>query len=453
MSSALRLLPPSALLLAAAAALVPGSGDDELDLPSLERLRDEILPEVAELRGLAFKRSVKVAVSDKDAFETYAQERSERMADETTRRSDTEVARLLALVPADMDLERAQLDLLREQAAGFYDPTDEAFFVAQGFPGGDFLRLVLAHELTHALDDQHFDIDGTLEPLVRENTDAALGFHAVVEGSGSAIMTRWMIQRASAGRIDMKAVQSHDLTAGLEDAPEFLWKPMLFSYMAGASFLARSDKLMAGQMGGQKPADIDRAFREPPRSTEQVLHPAKYWSEEQRDEPVDVRLTVEPPDGWSVLRSDTLGELGCALLVNPPSMRRGLDAENPMAILSLRFTSDAAAGWGGDRYLLLGKGDARVLRGVSTWDTEDDAREFQTALEGMSEVLRARAIELGGTGSVAIARDGDVVTLTVVSGAAEGEAQAAAASIAVEIGPRGAPARPAEPAGATRSTR
>src|SRR5262249_40889934 len=156
-----------------------------------------------------------------------------------------------------------------------------------GFQGG-VAKLILAHELTHALDDQLYDIDGTLARL-GQDTDAETAFWAVVEGSGTGAMNQWLSSHVD--QVDAKqAVSLAGLGSDeLETMPELVWKPMLFTYMRGAAFLARTDNALVGQAKKARTADIERAFRSPPRSTEQVLHSAKYWDDAKRDEPRAVR--------------------------------------------------------------------------------------------------------------------------------------------------------------------
>jgi hypothetical protein len=71
-------------------------------------------------------------------------------------------------------------------------------------------------------------------------------------------------------------------TAGIEDAPPFIWKPLVTVYTRGMTFLQRSEKPSANEVA---PGDYERAFSSPPRSTEQILHPDKYWNDEKRDDP------------------------------------------------------------------------------------------------------------------------------------------------------------------------
>jgi hypothetical protein len=372
-------------------------GDD------LEAMRDEIARDVEELRGLRFTRPVEVRVTTKREFVEYARERGDKVQSAEERKADETVARLFGLIPADMDLEETMLAFTRDQVGGYYEPSEDTFYVVEGAVTGDLLRITLAHELTHALDDQHFDIDGHLLPLARENADAAAAYHAVVEGSGTAIMNRWLMPRLLKGELsaeDMAAAGGQEFG----DAPEYLWKPLLHSYMHGAAFLNRTDNAFKGQMSAPKNSDIDAAFQSPPRSTEQVLHPKKYWDADERDDPRVISLDRSRLlEGWTILREDTMGELGLALMTRPPAERERMD---PMAAATTKYTTDAAEGWGGDRFVLAARGDARIVHLVSEWDSVDEAGEFTRALEGLSGFLDARAKELGdGVGGFRVRSD------------------------------------------------
>lgn len=350
----------------------------------LERVSDEIKAEVEKLRGLAFLRPVQVRLTDNRGFLEYVKKRQELSMSPGRIERDETVAKLLGLIAPDLDLVATFEKFVAEQVGGFYDPSTDTFFLMESFTGG-IAKVILAHELTHALDDQHFDIDGTLEKL-GEDSDATFAYHAVVEGSGTATMNRWTLQK-----LGEKALDTTDLTAastlgskGLSEAPPYIWKPLIAAYLRGEGFLVRTAGMNIAMKAAEN-EDVRRAFKDPPRSSEQILHPEKYWDEARRDEPRQVRFDVAglSPE-WKVLGEDTLGELVLALVAAPLD-RKGFDAANPLAILGLRYTNEAAEGWGGDRVVLLAKGDLRCIDFVTVWDRPEDAREFEAALRGVAK--------------------------------------------------------------------
>lgn len=384
-------------LFAASATLL---ANDDLWTPErLEAASREISGQIEALRNQPFKHGVSVALQDKEGLVAYMKKRQDEFEPEAKRVATEELAKLFGLMPADLDLQALLQNVIEEQVGGFYDPAEDKFFLMEAF-GGDIGKVIMAHELTHALDDQYYDLDGTLEGLL-DSTDAVEAYRAVIEGSAMYAMQAWMFKHAA--ELDTKALmESQDLTTGgLEDAPAFVWKPLLGAYMQGLAFMAKGDK--------SDDDFIRRAFEDPPSSTEQVLHPEKYWDPAKRDEPVEVRFALESlPGDWEVLHQDTIGELYLGLMTAPAKDRGGLDVSNPMAMLAIKYTNDAAAGWDGDRVVLLGKGDARVARMVSVWDSEADAEEFETALNAAFATLDDDARRY-------VKRAGDVVDVVVSS--------------------------------------
>lgn len=339
----------------------------------LEELSAEIAEEVADLRGWDFKEAVAVRVTDAAGFLRYAKERGERMSSKEQERRDETVAKLLGLLAPEYDLEKESEKLLASQVGGFYDPGADTFYLMDRFTGG-VAKVILAHELTHALDDQHFDLDAGIARAIGLGTDAGFAYAAVVEGSGTQAMQQWAVGNASQLSLqDLEQAGSMG-AAELAAAPPYLWKPLIAAYLQGQQFLA----------GGRKVPDaVRRAFEHPPRSSEQVLHPEKYWQAEQRDEPLALAFELARVKDWQVLGQDTLGELVLALAATPGAERKGLDISDAVGLMATQYTNDAARGWGGDRLLLLGRGEERRLQLVTAWDSEGDAREFAAAMEAI----------------------------------------------------------------------
>jgi len=377
--------------------------DDLVTQEELEQMTAEIQSEVAELRKQEFKRPVAVAVASKAELVEYMTRRMERDSTPAEIAAEETIAKLLGMIPPEMDYLETQVDLLKDQVGGFYDPDTEGFYLMESF-GGDLAKVILAHELTHALDDQLYDIDGTLAGM-QDNGDAQLAYHAVVEGSGTGVMNAWTLRNMF--KLDAKELAAAGEMGAdqLEQAPPYLWKPMIGVYMKGAAFLNRTPSIMLGQVNFPELEDFETAFTEPPLSTEQILHPEKYWDKDQRDDPIAMVFEAASalPTGWEKLTEDTFGELGWGLAVEPLEKRKGMEGQ--LAILTTQFTYEASEGWGGDRYALLGNGDARVLVCETVWDTPDDAQEFYAALhdelgdhllQAVIATSRARGLEGAG---------------------------------------------------------
>ena len=248
-----------------------------------------------------------------------------------------EALRRQGLIPESMDFEQTMLDLLEEQVAGFYDPTTRSLFVSSWVPR-ETLNPIMAHEITHALQDQHFDLLRFVRRQ-RGRGDQQLAATSVTEGDATLVMLLYALGPAGfllRGLADPDVlfardrVSSHS-TPRLAAAPRALRDSLIFPYRYGFGLCLR-----AYQSGGFRA--VDDLLRTPPMSTEQVLHPDKLAA---REPPVDipVSIPISMQRDWIAVADDTQGELGLRLFA-------ALAADDTTA-------AAAAAGWGGDRAVLL----------------------------------------------------------------------------------------------------
>jgi hypothetical protein len=371
-----------------AAAQEPSAAPSPAQL-ELEKVAQQVQADIEKLRETKFPQPVPVKLASKATLVEYLKKRQAIESSPEHDRFREECAKLLGLIPKDLDLESAMQSFLESQVAGFYDPPTKTFYIMDGFDA-ELGRLIMSHELVHALDDQLYDLDGTAKRLGND-TDPTQAFWSVCEGSGTVTMTQWMTSHMAG--LDPKALMEFQKlsSAGMENLPPYVWKPALAAYTCGMTFLQKAVPKKPRATDKVDPAapppptylkQLERAFREPPRSCEQVLHPEKYWNADAQDEPRAIEFVTEKlPDGWKVLGEDTLGELALDLLTTPVGERKGIDPDNLFALATLTYTNQAATGWGGDRLLLLGRGEARVLQLVTVWDSEKDANEFDAALQ------------------------------------------------------------------------
>src|SRR5262249_50832390 len=224
-------------------------------------------------------------------------------------------------------------------------------------------KSVIAHELTHALADQHYDLD-TLQKAVKKDDDRSMALSALIEGEATLTMfgasmddwegditglpaenLEWTFNLISPFMAFMGGGQS------LRKAPALISESMIFPYFKGMVFCAKMTNK------GGWPA-IDDVYRDPPLSTEQVIHPEKYF--QQLDLPMTIELgALKPGEGWKEVGRNVLGEMQTAIMLR----KHGAKA--------------AAAGWDGDRYAVFeGPSGKLGLVWLSTWDSDDDAREF-----------------------------------------------------------------------------
>ena len=382
----------AALVGAAARAQAPGEGERAETTPAPSRpaatidkeeaaaLATSIGPIVEDIRGQKFLHPVPVQIVDDAAARRHFQTRMEHYWPAPQMRAEEQVYVQLGLLPPKTDLQEEVFDVLKEQAGGYYDPDRDTFFVLGDMPR-TAAPIIVAHELTHALDDQHFGIDTLLE-AARDSNDRSSALDAVIEGSGTAVMTVYIYRQLKAGSLDPKSlIEFQNSEAGraerLKSSPLFVQRELIAPYILGLAFLLRGE-MMRIRTGGITPSDIDRALTDPPQSTEQILHPEKYWDPARLDRPRRVALPDLSPflgAGWSRAGEGDLGELTIALMT-------GLDpgdttsTDRPLE----RWTNAAATGWGGDRWNLYRRGPDAVTVLATAWDSVKDAQEFEAAV-------------------------------------------------------------------------
>ena len=269
----------------------------------------------------------------------------------------------MGMFPEDASLSGLYLELLGSQVAGFYSPEDDELYVVSRTGAlGPSERVTFAHEYTHALQDQKFDLESFDLGAVGEG-DRGLGRLSLIEGDATLAMSIWLQQHLTPAEQAQLVQESLDpeALAILQKMPPILRESLTFPYDAGFRLALK----LYGEGGW--PA-IDAAFARPPASSEQVMHPEKYDANE-------APLVVDIPDdvatrmgaGWTVGLEDTLGEFQLGVW-----LRGALGRVVP--------ANEAAAGWGGDRFVLLnGPDGAWAMALVTDWDTSADATEFADA--------------------------------------------------------------------------
>ena len=325
---------------------------------ALRRLRFDELPEPVEVTAEQ-ARSEGLESLDRD----YPAERL---------RDDETIYELLGLIEPGADLRELTGNLFGEGVAGYYDPRDGRLRVVEGSGTGTRVleEMILAHELTHALEDQRFGLEST-----PATDDGTLARSALYEGSATALMYAYVGEHFSAEETLGGLLSSAFEDTG--DLPPFIQAQVLFAYVGGEAFVR--ELLRRGGWGL-----VDTAYKvRKPSSTEQILHPEAYL---EADEPKPVRIRAALP-GWKRSHAGTWGELQTREL--------------------LGGSSREAAGWGGDRYELWRRGDDAALIMRWRWDTPRDEAEFETRLR---EVIGDRGVVVrrGGTVTLAVAPDRDL---------------------------------------------
>ncbi|UCC83708.1 MAG: hypothetical protein JSW46_01895 [Gemmatimonadota bacterium] len=329
----------------------------------LERQVEALLPQIVEFAHLEALRTPEVRRSTGATLETYLLERldAEFPGDSLDRVASAYKA--FGLIPDTVDLRELLVDLLLEQAVGYYDPVRDVLFVRDEAPD-EMLESVLVHELVHALQDQHVDIDSLLNAV--SSNDARTAIQAAMEGHATVAMMAWQFSQMTGSSVSAEQLPEigPEMAAALADpsqfpqlaaAPAIVREPMLFVYLGGARLVQRLWRTQEG-----RPLPLGEWL---PESTEQLLHTERLL--ERRDSPTWLQL-AEPRDGWRVEYADDLGQLEIQVY-----FRQHLG--------NTALADRAASGWDGDAYALLGRDGERALVWYTAWDSTVDADEFVDA--------------------------------------------------------------------------
>ncbi|MFW6074117.1 MAG: hypothetical protein ACOC9Y_00880 [Chloroflexota bacterium] len=369
--------------------------EPEGDTGEVEAEVADIEDEIVDVRGLELLNEISVEIIDRETLRGRVEELVSE--DYTQEEADQETLTywLLGLLPdRDLDLYQLQVDLLEEQIAGYYDPeTEDLVVVTRDGELRAIDKVTTAHEIVHALQDQHFDLSAMDETV--EEEDAGFAQTALIEGDATVAMTLYMLERLDPmemAEIFEESMFEADNYEVLENAPPYVAESLTFPYESGQIFVEA-----LYQEGGFD--RVNQAFEDPPSSTEQILHPEKYLDEE-RDEPMEVSttdLTGTLGEGWETVTGDTIGEWDIGIMLDE------MGAEN---------STDAAAGWGGSEYTIY-RSDSDALATLTTvWDTDEDRAEFLEALQGALDNLDQEGdLALDDDRYLTVVEDGDQITL------------------------------------------
>jgi hypothetical protein len=329
---------------------------------------DEVLAQMSKLLDLPVKAPLKKSLRSKQEIRDYLIREEKEDRNDAQRYADTKALEAFGLIPKGFPLDSFMIDVLTDQVAGLYDPKAKEFYIADWIPA-DEQRSVMSHELTHALEDQSFQIDPWIKSA-RPNDDAELAREAVSEGSALAAMVDYTLRDQKVSVRDLPdvsllirsgAIEEMDKDPNLAKAPGYIRDELLFPYLAGTSF---SQQFLKAHDGWQ---DLDLLFKNPPVSTQQIRHPEMYLTGVK---PVVVALPdwkgIVPGD-WKLLEENVLGEFGLAEVLKQ-LLGSGRD----------ETAEKMSAAWAGDRYALFEdqrtKETPLVLNLVL--DNADDAARF-----------------------------------------------------------------------------
>ena len=381
----------------------PGITPEEADkaareaqaVEDLVQLADSIGAKVAAMRGLPFKKPVRKGIQSREQLRDYLLDLMARKQPKERFDAISRAYAMLGLMPKGLDLQKVVLDLLEEQVAGFYDPEAKALFLISEWNLSQ--QSIISHELMHAIQDQHFDLQSLpMEDETRE--DAMNAVKSVVEGEGMLIMMQFIAKSKGADlglfeKLMKKGYEAFllaldtrelDMASAFEGAggmmvgggklasvPVVVREGLIFPYLNGLVFVHQ-----AWKKGGWK--SVSALYSDMPQSTEQVMHPEKYFR--VKDRPTIIEVS-EPkslaPQGYDLIYHSVLGELYVSVLMRE--------------FLGPKASRRSWQGWDGDHFFAFHdpKRGGEFFLWATVWDSARDAEEFAAAYDRVEAARRA----------------------------------------------------------------
>jgi len=385
-----------ATLLAACTTNGERAGAEPVDA-SLEALVDSLLPGLERLSGLERREPLQMAIQSRDGARAYIEGQLDKEMPPARVDALRKSYAALGLMPDTLDLRALLLELYTEQVIGYYDPASDRLYVIDGVDR-EMLRPVLVHELVHALQDQHVNLDSLIasqanvdEPVLYLN-DRQTAAQAAIEGHATLVMLAFLAETMSGRTINPLDLPNPAMQLGssmqsqnsqfpvFQRAPSIIRETMIFPYVSGAGFVHTVWKAR----GAPTFADLI------PTSTEQVLHPQERYLGTP-DEPT--ALDLDLPDDWDVVYGNVLGEYETRLWLRE---HLGVSA------------SRASQGWDGDAFRLIAtaQGDTALVW-WSVWDDDASAQRFADAaarVPANGGAMQVRRSQIEGMPAVSVSR-------------------------------------------------
>lgn len=329
--------------------------------PEFLATTDEVLHEMSEITGWKLRSPLKKSIRSRAEIREYILRQMDDEKDAQERYASARSGEAFGLFPKNFDLDHFLVDLLTEQIAGLYDPKTHEFYIADWI-APDEQRMVMSHELTHALQDQYFHIDPWVH-AARPNDDAELAREAVLEGSAMAGMLDYMLRDKGLKLRDLPDVDPSLFVGDLSDtpmlkkAPPFIKDSLLFPYFSGLSFCV-------GVLRTSGWSGFGAVFERAPANTQQIMHPGLYRASKS-----PAPLKVDLPEGvpgkeWNKLEENAMGEFGWMEI-----LKQFIDPE---------LAKSVAEGWDGDDYICFEQKDTKhlVLATRERFNSDDTASRF-----------------------------------------------------------------------------
>lgn len=358
---------------------------------------------LSQITGWSIRKKVPAKMLGKDTFRRYVEGRMKETESSKQAHAEELTLKMFGFLPQDFDLAKGTVDLVSEQAAAFYDYNKKRLFILDSTSEGNEQRVALVHELAHALADQHHPLGKYLRKGSPDD-DESTARQAVMEGQATWLTWAYMAKRGG-GKAEIPPAMIEQLTretaADSSDfpvfakAPLYLRETLVFPYNEGLRFCDAVYRKLG--RGG-----FDAVFERAPLSTQQILHPDLYFSNEKPAEPDP--QTAKQTFGadakhYRVLAEGSLGELDFSILLRQ--------------FVGQKEGAAAARHWRGGTFRLYeDKRDRHpVLDFVAEWDSAAAAHEFfllyQRVLKGKWKQFHPAMSQASGAASTLLSGAGD----------------------------------------------
>jgi hypothetical protein len=365
---------------------------------------------VEEKRNRSFVLEVKQEFISQDKLKEYMQKKIETLKSQEDFEKERKLLVKLGIIDGNIDYREMVVDLMTHNVAGFYEPKENKMYIVEETASvfSPFLPSeVVVHELVHAMQDQYVFLDNFEEDLATSTIDKSLALKSVIEGEATFVsysIFSDFIKKAGSNSAYKERIEAFDLErfilesqllAAKSLSQEFKQKGamhyLLFPYINGGTFV----KYAFDNGGWQK---VDTIYKNPPLSTEQIIHPEKYFLVEDKPLPL-------APKNLDFLKNQGFGEISSGVL-----------GEFTLYTLALSFLDELYAkmissGWGNDNYYLYEKEGKMVLVIDSRWDSPQEAEEFFKGMKALMDKKYAQLNWQEAKDTIKAANDNNLIYL------------------------------------------
>jgi hypothetical protein len=359
------------------------------DGPYASEVADAV-PRLEQATGMKFRTPPRVELRSREQVRDFLLKKFDEESPAQELAGEESAYKLLGMLPDSMDLRRFLLAVLTEQVAGYYDPATKVLYVVKGADDRT-IGITITHELVHALQDQYVNLD-SLQKSTSDN-DRLTAAQAVIEGQAQFEQLSMMLggsdnvalRVGGRDRIREMIRENQSAMPVFATAPMVIQESLLFPYLSGADFVQRF----------KEKRGTANLFANIPRSTEQILHTDAYFGTPP-SEPSTV--TLPAPRGATKVYENDLGEFGTRLFLYQHLKDETLAARG-------------AAGWNGDRYVVVQGPGGRGIVWASVWNTPLEAAEFSDALTRATAKRTGAPERSVGAGGATFAWKGRIIAI------------------------------------------